>query len=171
MTEFMIVHILIVVVASVGVVETVAILTWLPLYFRRGIPLYVRKVIETLPNSRHDLMDLVSCSQTGLLFHRLSSHEVAFREPLLTFTRMPVMHGRVLWDGSSVHVKGLANWSFVALGICFFAVGSMFLIHEPIFAILMLATFICVSAWAYDLQRQRFNDLVLELSARLKPPA
>ena len=150
MTEFMVVRLLIVIGALVAAAETIAAVTWLPLYFRRGIPLYVRKVAENLPHSRHDLMDLVSCSQTGLSFHRLSPHEVAFREPLVTFTRMPVMHGRVIYDGSSVQVTGLVNWSIVAFGILFFAVGSMFLTHAPIFAILMLAAFLGVSAWAHD---------------------
>lgn len=163
-------QLLIYIVFAVSLGEAVADVAWLSLYFRHGIPLYVRKVIGTLPNRRHDLMDLVSCSQTKLSFHRLSPHEVAFRDSWLTL-RISVMHGRVVLDGSGLQITGLANWRNVAFGIFFFYVSSIFLIHEPIFAILMLAAFICLYAWGYDLQRQDFDKLIVELSAQLKPPA
>ena len=169
MTEFIVVRIMIIIGALVAAAETLAAVTWLPLYFRYGIRLYIRKVVGNLPHTRQDLMDLVSCSQTGFSFHRLSPHDVAFREPLVTFTRIPVMHGRLIYDGSSVQVTGLVNWGIVAFGILFFAVGGMFLMHAPIFAVLMLAVFAGVLAWAHSSQRDRFNDLVVELSAQMKP--
>ena len=171
MTEFMAFRLLIVLVALVAATETIASVTWLPIYFRHGIPLYTRNVVGNLPNTRRDLMDLVACSQTGYSFHRLSLHDIAFREPLVTFTRIPVMHGRLIHDGCSVQVTGLVNWSIVAFGILFFAVGSMFFPHAPIYAILMLAAFVALLAWSHDAQRRRLNDLVVELTAQLKTTA
>jgi len=167
------------VVLLVGLGEAVADLAWLPFYFRHGIPLYVRKVIGTLPSRRHDLMDLVSCSQTALSFHRLSPHEVAFRLSWWQLWRRSVMHGRLVWDGSdSFRIIGLANWTLVALGVfLLFALIALspFLIHAPtgfvVFAILMLAFFVCIFAWWFDLERQDLNNLIVQISARLKPPA
>src|SRR5882724_9628479 len=141
MTEFMVFRVLIVIGALVAAAETIASVTWFPVYFRHGIQLYTRNVGGNLPHTRQDLTDLVACSQTGFSFHRLSLHDVAFREPLVTFTRMPVMHGRLIYDGCSVQVTGLVNWSVVAFGVLFFAVGSMFVLHASIFGILMLAPF------------------------------
>ncbi|HEY3037552.1 MAG TPA: hypothetical protein VGJ66_02390 [Pyrinomonadaceae bacterium] len=164
MTTF---RVIIVIGALVAVTETVASALWLPLYFRHGIRLYSRQLAVRLPGTAPDLMDIVSCSTTGLCFHRLSPQDIAFREPLITFTRVPLMHGRMNYDGSRLHVRGLVNWTIVVIGILFVALGIVFVLHAPIYASLMLVIFGGLLLWSYDVQRQRFNDLVVEVTAQL----
>jgi hypothetical protein len=163
-------RVIIVIGAVVAVAETVASALWLPVYFRYGIRLYSRQLAVRLPGTAPDLMEIASCSTTGLCFHRLSSQDVAFREPLITFTRVPLMHGRMLYDGSKVQVRGFVNWTIVVVGFLFFAIPIMFLLHAPIYAILTLLIFGGSLAWSYDVQRRRFDDLVVELTAQLTPP-
>jgi hypothetical protein len=134
-------RVIIVIGAVVAVTETVASALWLPVYFRYGIRLYSRQLPVRLPGTAPDLMDIVSCSTTGLCFHRLSSQDVAFREPLITFTRVPLMHGRMICDDSKVQMVGFVNWTIVVVGILFFALGIMFLLHAPIYAIFPLVIF------------------------------
>jgi hypothetical protein len=164
-------RVLIVIGSLVAIAETLASALWLPVYFRHGIQLYARNVVGNLSHTRRDVMDLVSCSQTGFSFHRLSPDDIAFREPLITFTRMPVMHGRLVYDGSALQVRGLINWTVMGVGVLFFALGCMFVPHAPIYAILLLAAVIGSLVWSFDSQRKRFNDLVIELTAQLKPAA
>lgn len=40
--------------------------------------------------------------------------------------------------------------------------------YAPTYAILMLAAFVGSLAWSHNAQRQRFNDLVVELTAQFK---
>jgi hypothetical protein len=105
--------------ALVAITETVASVFWLPVYFRYGIPIYTRELVLRLPGTSLDLMYIVSCSTTGLCFHRLSSHDIAFREPLITFIRVPLMHGWMNYDGSRLQVRGQVNWTVVVIGILF----------------------------------------------------
>jgi hypothetical protein len=156
--------------ALVAVTETFASVLWWPVYFRYGLRLYTRELRVRLPGTVPDLLDIVLCSTTGLCFHKLSFQEIAFREPLITFTRMPVMRGRMNYDGSRLQIRGLVNWTIMIIGSLFVAIGIMFVLHAPVYAVLMLVTFGGALAWSYDAQRQRFNDLVVEVSAQLNPP-
>jgi hypothetical protein len=147
--------------ALVAVMEVLASALWLPLYYRCGIRVYTREIVARLPTGAPDLMEIVSCSTTGLCFHTLSVQDVAFRGPLITFTRMHVMRGWMHYDGSRVQVDGLINWTIVVIGILFFALGSMFVLHAPIYTSLLLVPVAGPLVWSYNAQRQLFDDLVV----------
>jgi hypothetical protein len=152
------------------VAEIVASAIWLPVYFRHGIRLYTRDVVERLPLSSLDLMNIVACSATGFRFHSLSAHDIGFRDPLvsLPWRIPPVMHGILTYDGSRLEVRGLVNWTVTAVSIIFSFFAGLLVQHSLIYTAIVLAGFIAPLAWCYDTQRRRFDDLVVELTAQFK---
>jgi hypothetical protein len=74
---------------------------------------------------------------------------------------MHVMRGWMHYDGSRVQVDGLINWTIVVIGILFFALGSMFVLHAPIYTSLLLVPVAGPLVWSYNAQRQLFDDLVV----------
>jgi hypothetical protein len=69
-----------------------------------------------LPQNRASLTDVVANSQSGFVFHALAEIEVAFRDPVIRFFGVAIMHGRIINQGSGLELVGLADWlSFLLL--------------------------------------------------------
>jgi hypothetical protein len=117
------------ILAIVFLVEIVLRSRWYPPYFTRGILVFrTSRPVATFAHGA-ELPDTLAnrfraSFGPSLLFHRLPSGEIAFREPafeLKLFSYTPVMHGllRLSEQDRVVEVEGRANWFVLALSAFF----------------------------------------------------
>lgn len=157
--------------AAICVVEVIASVIWLPIYFRRGVQIYYREIHGELESTR-ELSDITACSNTGFLFRSVNAQEVIFRDPLIhfSFRAPPWIHGLLSYDGSKFELLGLANWTPLSFGALFTVFGFLGILETEFVAlfIVMPATFVTLWLWSYQAQKRRLDDLVDEITANLK---
>lgn len=151
------------------VFEILASALWFPVYFRYGICLFARSIDVRSPDTAADLVSIVDCSTTGFCFRSLSRQEVAFRDPLITFswTSRHVMRGLLCNYGSKVEVRGFLSWTLILVQFLFLALTGMFILQTPLYGILILIVCGTWFAWACSAQLRRLGDLVEEVTARV----
>lgn len=116
-------------------------------------------------------MDVVACSQSGFVFRRLSEAEIAFRDRMIRFFRIAMMHGRINHHASEIEVVGLADWSFVFVSLLFFSMSIVFLSGGAVvIALLAMAVLIGMVALSYKITRERLDGLVTEINAQVEHP-
>jgi hypothetical protein len=160
---------------AVVIAESLLSVTWNPLYFRWGIPIYVRKIkrqnyADIIPRA-HDIEAAIPKGGrwTDFLVCNLDSREFAFREKLWEYSKSglrysPVMRGVLRFDPvmNQVTVIGHLNW-FLALLVLIALVA--FAPQEDkvffLFVLLFLGGYMFSFFW---IQRSRF-DKVVEVAA------
>jgi hypothetical protein len=126
-----------VVLLALVIVETLALATWQPAYFRKGLRVFQQTVAYAdEPPSQLDAEEFTRkfCltrkfyrrAATSLEFRRLNESEIAFREPLFQFYT-PVMHGLIRVDPTHrlVYVSGYANWTMLAFVACILVIADV----------------------------------------------
>jgi len=152
--------------AILAVAEAIVSLVWLPIYFRHGIQIYQRVIIGNL-DSRRDILEVVSCSNTGFLFRKLSATEIGFRAPLISFSTTPVMHGYLYSDHSKVQIRGLSNWAVLSFQFLVALFGAIALLEAQFLVLALPFSSIAYWFWCYQRQQRLFDDLLDELTANL----
>lgn len=120
-------------------IELLLIRWWVPVYFRKGIPLFKKSFLfneEQSFSSTELHIDLsVKFHRTILppiIFRNISDHEIAFRESFLRFpiSRISIGHGLIRIDNikREVTLIGYPFWSIFCL-IFFFI---LFIITDPL---------------------------------------
>jgi hypothetical protein len=154
------------IVIIVSITDEVLSLVWLPLYYRYGIRLYCRKVSGGLPEHSADLINIVDCSQSGFVFHRLSKAEIAFRDRVIRFFRVAIMHGRIINYGSHIEIVGLVDWSTFFVFLFFLSMCLAFLTGAPVSALLMMVVLIGGIGLSYKITCERLDALADEIAAQ-----
>ncbi len=111
-------------VAVLALLECIAQGLWLPTYFRRGLPVYRRRMVCAAGPRMAALEGPLEEESKGrigppIAFRALSDEELAFRERLAAgrlFSYTPVMHGLARLDtlDRTVTVTGYLNWYVLA---------------------------------------------------------
>lgn len=112
-------------VLAVLLLEMVLSGTWISFYFRKGLPLFQRRLQLAHSFTRIPEPDQLEQSLKGqympsLLFHKLDSYTYAFREKTFEFNLVgytPVMHGLLSFhpEKAEIVVTGFANWFIFAM--------------------------------------------------------
>ena len=149
---------------------------WVPVYFRRGIPVFRRTLRCTEAESvRVDADALSEKFRNRLLgsldFRPLGPEEIAFRERVIEmslFHYSPVMRGHIQRDdrAQAVTVTGRAN----AFPIVFSAFFASVVLHTPATGALgasMLGGLVLVLGACYATQAFRFNNVSREVERQL----
>lgn len=144
-------------------IELILQLTWQPLYYRSGIPLFSVR-IPAPAASRSRLVaaalehDVAEDGALVLAFRQLSDSDIAFRESCgLTMRRYyPAMHGLIVIDAGrrEVRVMGLANWFTWGLLLL---IGAMIAVNPAAAVMLLMLPILFLGYW---LQRRRYQNVV-----------
>jgi hypothetical protein len=112
--------------AVLVILENMAAQRWMPVYFRTGLPVFIRRVpLAGVPDTQAAVALLESAFQSGphaaVRFQKIAPGQVALRAELFaqrTGPRyLPVLHSLVELRANSVIVRGSLNWYIlVALG-------------------------------------------------------
>jgi hypothetical protein len=153
----------------VAIVEILLAETWNALYFRWGIPVYIRRIkcqgrLDMIPYDHVIETAIPKDGWTDFLVRKLDNRDFAFREKLLElrgsrWRYTPIMHGVLRFDPliNEVTATGYLNWfPLVLIGIAVFA-----FVPHMIFVPLLLGSFMFLLFWV---QRRRF-DKVIETAA------
>ncbi len=143
-------------VLALAAIETLLSGFWNRVYFTIGVPVFTKEVQlhgKQLPTPEQLETAVQSRWSTPLLFRRLSTGEIAFRERAFGggfFHYTPMMHGIIRRDptGSVIVVQGLLNWFIPAL-VALAVVSFQDLLGAGVVLSLGLAVL-------YSLQRRRF---------------
>jgi len=162
-------RVLILVFATICVVEVIASVCWWPIYFRRGVQIYHREIRGELESTR-ELSGITDCSNSGFRFRSVNTHEVMFRDPLIhfSFRATPVMHGLLSYDGSKFELTALANWTPLSFGALVMMFGILAIVATEFTALFLLAPFVALWMWSYQAEKRQLDDLVDEITANLK---
>jgi hypothetical protein len=104
---------------AVGIIETLLWLTWNPVYFRTGIPLFVVSARvpkrSELPTARVMEASTPDDGYSSLLFRDLGANTYAFREKVFDKGKKsygPVVRGLLKFEvpTGKLSVKGYVNW-------------------------------------------------------------
>lgn len=160
-------NVLLVTFGAIGVVAALDFLLaarWNNLYFRFGLPIFVRRIERPQGILDLSLTELESSSATAaaapLSFHRLSPTTVAFREKVFggIMHYVPIMHGVIRYDPAEgvVRVIGILKWFVLVFVISLVALlGRRFTEIMPV----MLA----VLGIVYFIQAIRYNRVASKL--------
>ena len=114
-------------VIAVSFVEKIMRVRWVPAYFRYGIPLYRKRLplLTGLPPGMEEQLERFferRHTQWRLLFRRLSTGEIAFRNRSLVWGSSAPMFGLIRHspEEGAVYVTGYVHWSSLA-AVCWFA--------------------------------------------------
>lgn len=140
--------------------------TWAEFYFRRGLPLFRRRV--QLPGIPALAEEELAAAHSGglsapLVFKRFSAHEVAFREKAFgfhLFSYTPIMHGLIRYEPEEgcIHVIGWANWFILALAAL--SVWMFRDINDIMFPVFLVG----VVGVIYAIQAHRYSSVARVLS-------
>jgi hypothetical protein len=165
-----------IVVFVTAILEMLASLLWLPIYFRHGVRIFIRRVPHRTTTSAFPNVDELSEMFKGtwgpsLAFKALSLSEIAFREKVFEFKLVnatPIMHGLIQYqvNEGQIEIKGYLNW-----GIAGFAL-MMIILPVPLPGeALFVSFFVAILALCYYIQLQRYNRLVRLFEERSKTVA
>jgi hypothetical protein len=145
------------------VIELILQVTWQPLYYRSGIPLFNVR-IPAPAAARLRLVaaglehDLAEEGALVLAFRQLPDGNIAFRESYgLTLRRYyPAMHGLIVIGAGQreVRVMGLANWFTWGLLLL---MGAMIAVRPQTAVMLLILPVLFLGYW---LQRRRYQNVV-----------
>jgi hypothetical protein len=119
-------------IAVIAIVEFFLARSWMPAYFRYGLPLFRMRVhgVRLDPQAEARLVGVAEQRASRIVFRRLSESEIAFREKgrsAPSFRYTPILHGllRYVPEEGATYVIGWANLFFLAaagvMGYIFFS--------------------------------------------------
>ena len=149
----------VVLLLSVGIIETVLSLRWNQTYFSVGIPVFRRVLLALDPKPEAPSPERLEAALSKsafppLAFRAFEAGRFAFREKGggLRFGYTPVMHGNITFErtGARVEVVGLLNWFVLAfVGVTLYLALDM---REPIFLLFLVGLLTLI----YAIQFGRF---------------
>lgn len=147
---------------SLLLLESILLLSWNSIYFRFGIPIYVKRI--PFFGSLNKPFDVQYLGENfkgvyvpTMFFRELSSQECAFREKLWNFrifSYIPVMRGLIKGDEEkkSLFIVGYINWYVVFFVI--FALSSALFSSFPSWTPLLI-----LAVLFYFIQASRFKQI------------
>ena len=147
---------------SLLLLESILLISWNRIYFRFGIPIYVKRIpFYGSLNEPFDAEFLEKKFQgvymPNMFFRKISSKECVFREKLWNFrisSYIPVMRGLIKGDeeNNSLCIIGYINWYVVFFAI--FALFSAILSSSPSWTPLL-----ALAILFYFIQANRFKNI------------
>jgi hypothetical protein len=157
--------IMLILLVVVMLVEYFMSTEWNPAYFKLGIPIYSKRLINKASIlSSLDKNDLNSISKsfvlmltTPLVFKKIAEGQWAFRQQSF---RNTIMHGTLFIEPetSDIRLVGFINWSFLLL-LCEIVIISFLDVSLFIIIAIPTATMLC-----YFLEKHMYDKLVNYLS-------
>lgn len=142
--------------------ESILLLSWIRLYFRFGIPIYVKRIpffgsLDEPFDAQYLGENFKGVYVPTIFFRRMNSKECAFREKLWNFrifSYIPVMRGLIKGDeeNNSLCIIGYVNWYVVFFSI--FALISAILSSFPAWTPLLILVVLF-----YFIQASRFKNI------------
>lgn len=139
------------------IIESILFYKWLPVYFKFGIPIYLKtyrfeKTASTPIGELPLNQAFNNLFEASLLFKDLGQCKFAFREKFFEFklfTLTPIMRGRLEIDKKKIRVVGLINFWSLSL-IIYIIIAFHSKIRFLIFMFLVLTTIYIIQRYRYD---------------------
>jgi len=116
----------------IAITEMVMTRSWIPYYFKIGIPIYKKYIsVSTDPNLTTDMLSN-KCKDLNLdqiLIKQIDTNQIAFRESSVHrhFIASPaVMHGLIEYREGKLQLTGMINWIVLVFLFMFIAMASGF---------------------------------------------
>lgn len=149
--------------------ETLALIFWLPAYYRFGVELSSIEIVGTLGPHR-DLSSVTACSNSGLNFYQRGELESHFRRPLISLRPSSSCFGRITVNNDRIQIRRLSMWSPIILAVVLLFVSARIAFGGE--WLILIPWSLMGPIWYLDnrTSQDQVNDLVDELRANLEQP-